>query len=419
MSNYLAIASVTATLQRILQMAIQQEVYGARVTTDRPNTKEGGLTETCLNIYLYMVQPNTAYRNSDSSIRRPKGDLVKRTQSALDLRYLFSFHGNETELEPQRMLGCVISTLQDIFTITPDMIRDTLADPTSGVLVGADLADQIEPIRISPIDISVEDMSKIWSVFFQTPYSLSAAYKGSIILIEGEAPGTRALPVRDRHPLVMPFSQIFIERIVAQTGKLDPILADSTLLILGRNLYDSNTRVRIGREEIPVQPTNNTEIIFPLSLVKPEVLRFGAQSLQVVHPAPRLHLDGPYQGIESNLATFVLRPTIKSAQVSHVRVARNGTYSAQVTLTLNLPVHKGQLVALILNEWSIQSPVAYIFKTSIRTEEQMEITIPVQKVKAGDYLVRVQVDGAESLLIYDTDTTSDTFSWYISPRITI
>ncbi|NJK65172.1 MAG: DUF4255 domain-containing protein [Microcoleus sp. SU_5_3] len=400
-------------------MAIQEEVYGARVTTDRPNKKESGLTESCLNIYLYMVQQNTAYRNSDSSLRRPKGELVKRTQSALDLRYLFSFHGNDIEFEPQRMLGCVIRTLQDVFTITPEMIRDTLADPTSGVLAGADLPDQIEPIHISPIDISVEDMSKIWSVFFQTPYSLSTAYKGSIVLIEGEAPGTRALPVRDRRSLVMPFSQIFIERIVSQTGKLEPIFADSTLLIIGRNLQESTTLVRIGGVEIEVQPTNNTEIIFPLSLVPPDLLRFGAQSLQVVHPGPRLHLVGPYQGIESNLAAFVLRPTIKSVQVYQVRVSGNNTYSAEVTLTLNLPVDKGKIVALILNEWSIESPVAYIFKTSIRREEEMEITIPVQKVKAGDYLVRVQVDGAESPLIYDTDSTSPTFNWYVSPRITI
>jgi hypothetical protein len=419
MSNYLAIASVTATLQRILQMAIQEEVYGARVTTDRPHTKEGGLTETCLNIYLYLVQPNTAYRNSDSPLRRPKGDLVKRTQSALDIKYMFSFYGNETEYETQRMLGCVIRTLQDIFIITPDMIRDTLVDPTSGVLADADLADQIDPIRITPIDMSVEDMSKIWSVFFQTPYALSAGYKGSVVLIEGETPGTRALPVRDRRPLVMPFSQIWIDRIISQAGKLEPIVATSTLVIIGRNLYDSTTLIRIGGIEIEIQPTNNTEIIFPLSLVPPEALRFGAQTLQVVHPSPRMHVVGPYQGIESNLGTFVLRPTIKSVEVSNVRMGGNGTYSAEVTLILDLAVYKGQMVALILNEWSIESPVAYIFKTTIRREEEMEITIPIQKVKAGEYLVRIQVDGAESLLTYDNDSTNPTFGWYISPKITI
>ena len=418
MSNHLAIAAVTATIQRILQAAVQEDVYGARVTTARPNTVEGGLTETCVNIYLYMVTTNTAYRNSDTTLRRPKGELVKRTQAALDLHYLLSFHGNETELEPQRMLGCVVRTLQDTLTITPDMIRDTLNDPTLGFLFGTDLAEQIEPIRITPAEISVEDLSKIWSVFFQTAYSLSATYKGSVVLIEGEEPGKRALPVRKRLPLVMPFSQVIVDQIISETGKLDPIVTDSTLVIVGRHLYSPTTLVRIGGIEIAVETVTDTQIIFPLTHVPSGLLSAGAQSLQVVHPGPRMHVLGPYRGIESNLATFVLRPTIKSVQVSNVRVLGNGTHSAEVTLEFDLAVRKGQLVVLILNEWSIDSPVAYMFKGSVRREQVMQLTIPVQKVKSGDYLVRAQIDGAESLLNYDRDPESATFNWYVSPRIT-
>jgi len=269
------------------------------------------------------------------------------------------------------------------------------------------------------IQFSIEELSKVWSVFFQTPYSLSATYKGSVVLIEGKEPGTRALPVRERRPLVMPFSQILIEQIFSQRGKLEAIVSDSTLVILGRRFYDPTTLIRIGGIEIPVEPINDTKIVFPLSLVPAGILRFGTQSLQVVHPRPRMHAVGPYQGIESNLGAFVLRPTIKSVEVSHLRVAGNGTRSAEVTLVLDLPIYQGQIVVLILNEHSIESPVAYIFKTTIRSEEVMEITIPVQKVKGGDYLVRVQVDGAESLLIYDPDSSSPTFNWYVSPRITI
>lgn len=419
MSNYLAIAAVTATLQRILQVAVQEDVYGARVTTIRPNNIEGGPTETCVNIYLYMVTPNTAHRNIDTSTRRPKGELVKRTQAALDLQYLLSFHGNDTELEPQRMMGCVVRTLQEAFKITPEMIQDTLADPTLGFLAGADLADQMEPILIAPTDISVENLSKIWSVFYQTPYSLSATYKGSVIFIESEELGVRALPVRDRRPLAMPFSQIVVERVISQRGALEPIVADSTLLILGRSLDAPTTLVRIGGIEIAPQAVSDSQIIFPLTLVPPRVLRAGVQSLQVVHPGPRLNVSGPYRGIESNLATFVLRPTINSMRVSNVQGGADNTRSADVTVEFDLIVNPGQIVVLILNEWSTDSSAAYMFKASAREEEVMELTIPVEKVEAGEYLVRVQVDGAESVLSYDTDPNSPTFNWYISPRITI
>lgn len=418
MSNYLAIAAVTATIQRILQATIQEDVYGARVTTARPNTLDGGINETGVNIYLYLATPNTTYSNKDAGNRRPKGEVVKRSQAAMDLQYLFSFHGNDTELEPQRLLGCVVRTLQDALTITPQMIRETLADPTFPYLAGCDLAEQIEPIRIMPTEISVENLSKIWSVFFQTAYSLSATYKGTVVFIEGEDPGVRALPVRDRRPLVMPFSPIVVERVIPQRGALEPILADTTLLINGRHLRDRTTLVRIAGVEIAVDPASDSQIVFPLALVPPRVLRPGVQSLQIVHPGPRMHVSGPYRGIESNLAAFVLRPTIISASVSNVQAWGNGTYSADVTVEFNLLVNQGQLVVLILNEWSVDSPVAYMFK-AIPREETMEMTIPIEKVTSGEYLVRVQVDGAESLLVYDTNPDSPTFNWYISPRISI
>lgn len=417
MSNHLTIAAVTATLQRMLQVSVQEDVYGARVTTVRPSTLDSGNPETCVNIYLYMVTPNT-YHSTDNSIRRPKKELVKRTQAALDLQYILSFHGNDAELEPQRMLGCVVRTLQDVLIITPNMIRDTLADPTLSFLAGADLPEQVEQITIVPTEISVENLSKIWSVFFQTPYALCATYKCSVVFIEGEEPGARALPVRDRRHLVMPFGQIVVERVISQRGALEPIVSDSTLLILGRGLHDPTTLVRIGEIEIEAQEVNDTKIIFPLTSVPPGVLRAGVQRLQVVHPGPRSHVTGPYRGIESNLASFVLRPGISSLRVSNVQIWSDGTRSADVTVEFNLIVGQRQLVVLILNEWSVNNSAAYMFKASAR-EEVTELTIPVDKVKAGEYLVRVQVDGAESLLSYDTDPNSPTFKWYTNPRITL
>ena len=418
MSNHLAIAAVTATLQRMLQVSVQEDVQGARVTTLRPKTLEAGNTETCVNIYLYMVSPNT-YHGADTSVRRPKGELAKRTQAAFDLQYILSFHGNDAELEPQRMMGCVARTLQNALTITPEMIRDTSADPTLSFLAGADLADQVEQISITPTEISVENLSKIWSVFFQTPYSLCSTYKCSVIFIEGEEPGVRALPVRERRHLVMPFSPMVVERVISHRGALELIVADSTLLILGRGLHDPTTLVRIGKLEIEAQDVKDSKLIFPLTSVPQGVLRAGVQSLQVVHPGPRSHVTGPYRGIESNLASFVLRPTIISVRVSNLQAQGNDTRSVDVTVEFDLIVGQRQLVVLILNERSTVNPSAYMFKASSRQEDIRELTIPVDKVKAGEYLVRAQIDGAESPLSYDTDPNSPTFNQYISPRITI
>jgi len=419
MSNHLAIAAVTATFQRVLQSAIQEDVYGARVTTMRPNMLESGSTETGINVYLYLVTPNPAFRTPDPMTRRPKGDLVKRSQMAMDLQYILSFYGNDAELEPQRLYGATVRTLQDMLPLTPDMIRDTLADPTLGFLAGADLADQLEPVRITPAEISVENLSKLWSVFFQTPYVLSATYRGTVVLLDSEDSGVRALPVRDRRVLVAPFRQALIDRVMAQQGPLQPILADSTLVITGRRLMAETTLIRIAGIEVSPETVGENRITVPLDAIPREFLRPGLQGVQVVQPVQPNEPFSDYRGVESNLAAFVLRPSITETGVTHVEPHGDDRYTATVTLRLNLIVGANQLVVLILNEWSTQDPATYLFKALSRPADGDTVAIAIDQVKAAEYLVRVQIDGAESLLTHDSDPDSPTFQRYISPRIAI
>jgi hypothetical protein len=47
------------------------------------------------------------------------------------------------------------------------------------------------------------------------------------------------------------------------------------------------------------------------------------------------------------------------------------------------------------------------------------IDFEIKDVPAGDYLVRTQVDGAESPLERDTVNASPTFNQFIAPRVTI
>ena len=65
MTNYLAIATVTATLQRNLQASIQLDVDGARVTTVRPDRLSSGAPEAGVNLYLYDILLNPAWRSAD------------------------------------------------------------------------------------------------------------------------------------------------------------------------------------------------------------------------------------------------------------------------------------------------------------------------------------------------------------------
>ncbi|MFN2624138.1 MAG: Pvc16 family protein, partial [Chthoniobacterales bacterium] len=98
--------------------------------------------------------------------------------------YLLSFYGNEAKLEPQRLLGGITQRLTSRPILSDTMINAMLADAAFNFLAGSDLADEGEAVRFTPMGLSLEELSKLWSVFFQTPYALSVAYQASTVFIE-------------------------------------------------------------------------------------------------------------------------------------------------------------------------------------------------------------------------------------------
>src|SRR5215469_16224450 len=140
MSNFLAIATVTAALQQILQTPVGNAVALAQVGFNRPDPTN--TTAPLVNIYLYQITPNAAYRNADLPTRRADGSLVQRPQAALDLHYLFTFHGDDSKLEPQRLMGAVVTTLQAQPLLSQQNI--TAALNQYGFLATSNLANQVE-----------------------------------------------------------------------------------------------------------------------------------------------------------------------------------------------------------------------------------------------------------------------------------
>jgi Pvc16 N-terminal domain len=267
MSNFLAIATVTATLSQVLQTAVGVDVPGAAVSTVRPDSAGSGIPTTGVNLYLYQVAPCASLRNADLPTRSYNGQLVQRPQVALDLHYLLTFYGNEAQLEPQRLLGSVVRTLHARPVLTRQQIQKTLA-PEEGPfkdLAGSNLAEGAELVKFSPLPLSLEELSKLWSVFFQTTYTLSIAYQGSVVLIESDDTPQAALPVRARNLYVVPFRQPVIERVMSQSGADQPIVADSTLVILGRQLRGDVTRVRFGGVEVTPQEVTDTQLSLRLA----------------------------------------------------------------------------------------------------------------------------------------------------------
>lgn len=196
MSNYLAIATVTAALAQLVRDAVQSAVSGSDVVLGRPEVPQGGTALARARLYLYRVSYNAALRNADLPGRDAAGNLVKRPTAALDLHYVVSFYGDENTLEPQRMLAAVARDLHSQPGLTRAMIQNAAASQVE--LSESDLADAFEQVKFIPSDLSIDEWSKLWSVFFQTPHAPSLAYQASVVLIESidRAPG--GLPVLRR-----------------------------------------------------------------------------------------------------------------------------------------------------------------------------------------------------------------------------
>ncbi len=416
MSNYLAIATVTATLQRLLQSAIQLDLPGAKVTTVRPEASGGKTPEVGVNIYLYQAIPNRAWQNYDLRNRRPKGELVKHAQAGLDLYYIMTFYGNDIELEPQRLLGSAVRTIVDNPILTPEMIRATLNHSNFRYLADSTLEQQVDRVTIVPSQMNTEELSKIWSVFFQTPYMLSFACQGGAVLIEGNKQSARALPVKSVQFYTTP-NQPMVDEAISEAGANQPIVAGSILMIRGKQLQADRVQVRIGETRVTPQKVSEKELRLNLSLLPEEEkqsLRAGVQQLCVLHPILKLTPMEPDRAIASNVLPFVLCPQIVGKpEVLDLWGNEDDLYVAEFQVQVDLTIGGDQRVLLFLNERSNNNPVGYIFAAKPRDEPIDTVVFPILDVKGGEYLVRVQIDGAESPLEVNGD------SGYVGPCVVI
>ena len=315
---------------------------------------------------------------------------------ALDLHYLLTFYGDQSVLEPERLLGIVVRTLNAQPGLSRELIRDTIDNPSFPFLAGSDLADAIDLIKFTPIPFSLEELSKLWSVFLQTSYTLSVAYMGTVVLIESDSTPSAPLPVRERNLYVMPFRQPVIERIRGEDDQGDPIESidvSSTLVIQGRQLKGEVTKLRLSGTELTPAPENVTdnEIRLPLSTLPGTLLKAGVPTVQIVHQLSLGTPPTPHPGTESNAVAFVLHPTISLSQ-------QTTSLGMEVTVTSSPIVGKNQRVMLLLNEMSSDQPLAYSFVAAPRTEDTGTIIFPIDNIAPGEYLARLQVDGAASML---------------------
>jgi len=386
-SNSLAIATVTAALREVLQPAVGKAVPGAGVGFSRPDSGAGTPPPPAVNVYLYQITPNAAYRNDDLPTRRPDGTLVKRPQAAFDLHYLLTFHGDDTQLQPQLLLGAVASTLHAQPLISSAAIVKAISDFT--FLSTSNLASQVERVKFTPTSLTLEEFSKLWSVFFQIEYTLSAAYQASVVLIESDDVPAAPLPVQGANLAAVPFREPQIDQVISQAGANQPIVAGSTLLLQGLQLAGATTLGLIEGQEITPSLVTDTQV----TIVLPASIHAGVKGVQVIQKIQIGTPPVPHRSVASNVAPFVLRPTITGAVA-----APKSPGVTTVTLTVTPNIGAGQRAVLLLNNLAVNPPTAFTSVAAVAPADSNQVNLDISGVPTGTYLARVQIDGAESLV---------------------
>lgn len=414
MTNYLAIATVTAALKNILQTGIRNDLPGTQVTTVRPDSINNAQKERRINVYLYQTTLNKELQPGTSLNRRPRGEVVTRKAIRLDLHYLITFYGNELELESQQLLGSTIRTLLDYSTLNQEMIEEAISH--SQFLADSSLSDQLQMIQFDPSPMTPDELSRMWSVMFQSPYTLSTAYVGKAVLIQGTQLGQAALPVRNTRFYLNP-ARPAIDKIEVKEKVNNAITANSQVLIYGKQLNEQDIKIQIGHAKFTPQIVEENFVKLDLStLIPPETnkLRAGVQNLQIIQTKKLNGLLEKDRVVESNVMPFILSPTITSEiSVINQQNSWKDLFLATLTFRVDLIVGKNQRVFLLMNQISNQEPEAYIFPIKSRKIETDTLHFSIRDIKAGDYLVRVQIDGAESPLLTNKNEE------YYKPKVTI
>jgi hypothetical protein len=356
MSNALAVAATSFVLVDLLNNGlIDRNISGIGNITvnalppDRINIQDGSQ----LALFLYNVSPNPGYRNAGLPGRDAAGNRISNPPLALDLHYLLIAFGAEP-LHAEILLGYAMQLLHETPVLTRDAIRKSLAGPT----------------QVPPGGGSV-------------PAALLNLYTSDLA------------------------DQVEMIKITQQILTLDELT----------NLWTSfQTQYRLcaayQASVVLIESHASTRNPLPVK----------SRTIQAI----------PFQKPSTDSVGSPKAPTAPTvtATVSNLQGTGSAPRSGNLNLTLDPPVGPFQRVTVLLNQLaaptsppSTVAPPAYSFPApslfSLQSPPSSPpvptntLVVPFAGVAPGVYLVRAQVDGADSLLATDANGV------YANPQVTV
>ncbi len=397
MSNARAIAATTATLRNLLLGQVPQidvDLADLDVTTQPPDLARKGVTKAQLNLFLFETQVAAAWRNHDLPAQVRAGE-TGTPPLALNLHYLLTAYGrgeSDNDATSHRALGSAMGLLHDHALLGSAEIAAALA--------GNDLDRQIERIRITPRAMSIEELSKLWTIF-QTPYRISVAYEVGVVLIDSRRPVRAPLPVLtrgadDRGPVAAAGLLPMLEAV--RPPRAQPALRlGEEALVTGANLTTRDTVAVVA------SALNAVAIELPLTGGAAGVgVRIDDDAAAMARWHPGWHLLSMRQTragvppLSSNALPLAIAPRI----VVDPLTATAGDVALTVTCTPRL--RDGQRAVLILGDRQV-APDTVTTPADTTQPSTLGFTVP-QVGAAGSYVVRLRVDGVDSIPVVASGT---------------
>lgn len=413
MSTALAIGGVTAVLRDRLNDGMVNHnvagVVGSTVTVsvlppDRVAAPDGSESSQ-LNLFLYHVTPNLGWRNEGLPSRDATGrHRLSNPPLALDLHYLLSAYSGG-DLHAEILLGYAMQLMHEFPVLTRDNIREALTpSPDAGsalppalrALAESGLADQMEQLKISPLTLSTEEISKLWTAT-QSSYRPTAAYQVSVVLIEATRPTRSAPPVLSRGPVVAG-----VERGVVVSPSLVPplptievlrpegdqpvVTLGSAVVLEGHHLDGTNREVVLSNGKFGIEETLSAigspaddSLSFEIPAARAADFPAGIYDVSA-----RLVRPGETEPRSTNRLAAVVAPEITNLPLTVNPVGGDASFSIDFTPSLRA----GQQVMLLLGQDG-HAPLAF-------TAPANTLDFVVEDAPLGTHLARLRIDGIES-----------------------
>ena len=417
------VAAATETLRNILLDALADPLGGAEVRIGPPQDYSAHeVSEGLINIFLYGVRPNATLRNEELVYRRTDGTLIRKPQLALDLLYLLTFYGDDQRNIPLLLLGRAVSTLHaNPYAIPRFMpsrmpVRDTSGSPDGDLdiddlddlradhvipLDGTGLAAQSHALAFVLQPLTHDDLSQLWTLFSQVPYTTSVAYVGTVVLIEPDVVPSPDLPARQ---VVTQSTSQWPPRVSSIRPQVLAWEPAARIEILGRGLDAQLLQVRIGELEAPVLEHSESRLVVSL----PDGLRAGISPVQVIHSVALEDRPGQERpALASEPLPLVVRPVVRQAwqeplepgtdledggENQATRSDLATTPRVQAALEVAPELTPTSDVRVLLDPLPRDSGRGYILsvKTPMRPSAELRFSA---RIAPGTYLVRLQIPG--------------------------